>query len=132
MSVGRRRRRRDGRTARKITLLAAAVTASLITGACGPADGEPRDVPLEALVAEQRSFDGARVRTRGAVRAFGDDSAIHQVIQDRRSNRVQLLPDAVARRYVGHMVIVVGTFGFDEESGRFIRVEAIRRVDRQA
>jgi hypothetical protein len=82
--------------------------------------------PPSRLVAEQERYEGSNVRTRGTVEAFGEDAdAFHHVIEDDRSSRVQLLPNEGAKQFVGREVVVVGKFGFDEQNGRFIRVEGI-------
>lgn len=105
-------------------LLAAA--ALLLAAACG-GEREPVTVPLSRLVAERESYEGRRVETRGTVEAFGEEGATrHYVVADARANRVQLLPEDAVAEHVGREVIVVGEFGFDEQSGRFIWVERIR------
>lgn len=121
-SAARRRRWR-----RVLGALAAAVV--LLAGACRP-EREPVAVPLARLVSEQESYEGQAVETRGTVRAFGDDPATHHyVLEDARANRVQLIPDRAARRYLGREVLVAGEFGFDETRGRFISVDRIKPVD---
>ncbi len=119
-----------GRSIAQWAVAVAAAAAGLHTNACGPSESEPRVVRLVELVAEQESYEGSYVRTRGTVRAFGDAPAeLHHVVEDARANRVQLLPGSAAQGYVGREVIVVGRFGFDEAIGRFIRIETIRMVE---
>lgn len=104
--------------------------ASLQTNACGPNEPEPSVVRLVELVAQQESYEGSYVLVRGTVRAFGDAPAeLHYVLEDMRANRVQLLPGSAAQGYVGHDVIVVGRFDFDEATGRLIRIETINTVE---
>jgi hypothetical protein len=108
----------------------AVAASSLQTNACGPSEPEPSVVRLIELVAQQESYEGSYVQVRGTVRAFGDVPAeLHYVLEDTRANRVQLLPGSAAHGYVGHEVIVVGRFDFDEATGRAIRIETINRVE---
>jgi hypothetical protein len=122
-----------GLKGRSIALWAVGVAvaaASLQTSACGPSESEPRVVRLVELVAEQESYEGSYVQIRGTVRAFGDAPAErHYVVEDTRANRVQLLPGSAAQGHVGHEVIVVGRFDFDEAIGRSIRIETISKVE---
>ncbi len=105
------------------TLLAAAVV--LLAGACR-GQQEPITVPLSDLVAEQESYEGTKVETRGTVRVLDEETANrHYVLEDARANRVQLVPESMAAEYVGGEVVVRGEFGFDETSGRFIRIQRI-------
>lgn len=81
-------------------------------------------MPLSRLVAEQESYEGTNVETRGTVRLIDEETAHrHYVVEDARANRVQLFPESMAAEYVGREVVVRGEFGFDETSGRFIRIE---------
>lgn len=103
-----------------------AATALVLAAACG-GERELVTVSLSRLVADQGSYEGRRVETRGRVEAFGEEAAArHYVVEDARANRVQLLPEDAAAEYLGREVIVVGEFGFDERRGRFVRVDRIR------
>lgn len=87
-------------------------------------------VRLVELVAQQEAHEGWYVQTRGTVRAYGDAPAErHYVVEDARANRVQLLPGSAAEGYVGHEVIVVGRFDFDDAIGRYLRIETIRKLE---
>lgn len=100
-----------------------------LAGACGSEQG-PVTVPLSQLVAEQESYEGTKVETRGTVRVLDEETAVrHYVVEDVRANRVQVVPESVAAEHVGREVIVSGEFGFDETSGRFIRIERIGSAD---
>lgn len=101
-----------------------AATALLLAAACEREQGLVT-VSLSRLVADQGSYERRRVETRGRVEAFGEGAARHYVVEDARANRVQLLPEDAAAKYLGREVIVVGEFGFDEGMGRFIRVDRI-------
>ncbi len=119
----------SGPTSHGVLLATVAAATALLVSACGSGAREAVTVPLIELVTEQDRYEGSDVRTRGRVETFGDDpDVVHYVIEDDRSNRVQLLPTDVAKRFVGREVIVVGRFGFDDQRGRFIRVESIEGV----
>lgn len=84
------------------------------------------EVSLANLVAEEEAYVGRDVRTRGVIRAFGEDPGTrHYVVEDERANRVQILPGTAAARFEGRRVVVEGQFGFDQSSGRFIRARRI-------
>jgi hypothetical protein len=102
----------------------AAAAAFLILSACG---GEPADVPLVRLAAEQEAYDGRTVSTEGRVVPIEDPPAgePYFVLEDHAGNRVHLLPDATARPYVGESVTVTGAFRFDPNAGRQLEIETI-------
>lgn len=106
-------------------LVAVVAAVAIAVAGCGGGRG-PVDVSLAQLVAEEEAYLGRLVRTRGVIRAFGEDPATrHYVVEDERANRVQILPDAAAAEFEGRRVVVEGVFGFDQRSGRFIRAQRI-------
>lgn len=80
-----------------------------------------------ALTSAAEDYDGDRVRTAGVVRRFGpEDGAtrLHFVIEDENQNRVGLIGGDPAA-HIGRTVVVVGTFRFAPDRGRWIEVERI-------
>ncbi len=107
---------------------AAAVAMLVLMTGCG---GEPADVPLAHLAADQEAYDGRSVSTRGTVVAIEDapGSQEYFVLEDNAGNRVRLLPDATASRHVGESVVVTGDFGFEPNGGRQLHADAIEPSD---
>jgi hypothetical protein len=106
--------------------IGAAIVVSAMV-ACGGDDGEPRDVTLGEIVADQASFDGDTLRLRGEVVGF--ENPEHYVIEDANHNRVELLPRERAAEYEGETVVVVGEFAFSETEGRRLQIEEIEVAD---
>lgn len=112
-----------------IVVLFLVVAAHLLVGACNDESDPVRATPAE-LVANQESYHGRVVQTSGVVRRFGEAEGatrVHYVVEDEEANRVALVPNAVAERYTGQEVLVVGSFRFHEEEGRSIEIEHIER-----
>ena len=80
-------------------------------------------VTLAALVSQQSSFDGQRVRTAGTLREF--EPPYHVWIEDAGLNRVELLPADKLQAHVGQRVEVVGRFSYAAGVGRQIRLEVL-------
>lgn len=85
----------------------------------------PRSLTLADLVREQDSLRGAEVRTDGVVRVIHDTSGDYFVLEDAQHDRVQLVPASRAAAFDGRRVEVVGTFRFDQTSGRRIEIATI-------
>lgn len=98
---------------------------ALVSAACGPAT-----VTLDQLVAEQDERVGQRLTVEGTVVAFEEpDGSVSYVLEDDSQNRVLLLPPSRADGYPGERVVVTGSFEFDPDVGRVLRVEEIRPSD---
>ncbi len=106
-------------------VLAASALAVLLAAGCAESEPRPRDISVAQLVGQEAAYDGDLVRTEGTVASFGEERALHYWIEDASSNRVGLVPDREAAPFLGHDVVVVGTFRFDERQGRRISVERI-------
>lgn len=78
-------------------------------------------------MADQESYEGELVTTEGVVTAVSDapGGGAYHVLEDADANRVLLVPDSVAARYVGQRVSVTGRFTFDPDQGRQVQVERI-------
>ena len=111
---------------RNPVLAAAIVTLAalpLAFAACGGDDnGEPKDVPLADVVADQDSYNGDTLRLQGTVVGF-EEAVEHYVIEDENQNRVELVPTDQAAEYEGQEVSVVGRFTFADDQGRRIEIE---------
>ena len=116
------------RVTRRIPITAVAATvAALILAGCGNDEGAPSDVTLGQLVVQEAFYDGALVRTEGKVAFFGEGMNLHYWIEDDASNRVALTPNRRVAPFLGEHVVVVGTFGYDDDRGRQITVDRISR-----
>ncbi len=105
--------------------------AGLPFAGCSDKPAGPVRATLAELVADQEDYEGRRVETAGVVRRFGDAEGatrLHFVVEDEQANRVALLPNDVAQRYVGQDVVVTCSFRFSERDGRAIEIERIKRV----
>lgn len=101
----------------------------VVLAAAGAGCSGPQTVALEDLAVEMDRYDGQQVVTHGIVREFGgDDVDRYFVLQDAHPNRVRLLPTRVAEPHAQSTVEVTGTFEFDPNRGRLIRVERIEPV----
>lgn len=107
-------------TARVLCTLALAVSACT---------GPTTEVPLALLTHEQEAYDDRLVSTQGVVVPIVDSPGGDEyfVLEDHMGNRVRALPDAVARRYAGQTVAVSGTFRFNPNAGRELRIATIER-----
>ena len=118
------------RARRRWVAVGALVVAGLAAGwvlAGRGSDGETARRTPGALTSAQEDYDGDRVRTVGVVRRFGpEDGAtrLHFVVEDQDQNRVGLIGGDPAR-HVGRTVVVVGTFRFAPDLGRWIEVESL-------
>ncbi len=65
------------------------------------------------------------MRTDGVVRAIRDTSGDYFVLEDAQHDRVQLLPASRAAPFDGQRVEVLGTFRFDQTSGRRVEIATI-------
>lgn len=92
--------------------------------------GGPDTVSLEDLAVQMERYDGERVATHGVVSEFGGDDDVERyfVLQDDHPNRVRLVPTSEAEPHARSIVRVVGTFEFDPDRGRLIRVDTIEPV----
>lgn len=101
----------------------------LLSNACSSRENGPLAVSLAQLAADEGAYDRHEVITQGIVRQFEDtDGTVYDIIEDGRSNRVELEPTSAAGAYVGQQVSVIGTFHFDDQQGRSIRVERVSAV----
>lgn len=118
---GGRRRGSPGR------LVGLCVLAVLVVA--GTACSGPRTVALEDLAVEMERYDGQEVVTHGVVAEFGgDDVDPYFVVQDEHPNRVRLVPTDLAEPHAQSMVEIAGTFEYDPNSGRVIRIDRIEPV----
>lgn len=116
-----RRRSSPGRLVGLCLLAVLAVVSAACSG--------PRTVALEDLAVEMDRYDGQEVVTHGVVAEFGgDDVDPYFVVQDERPNRVRLVPTHLAEPHAQSMVEVAGTFEYDPNSGRVIRIDRIEPV----
>lgn len=97
----------------------------LLFAACD--GGGIRDVTLGQLVADEAEYDGDRVRLRGTVVGF--ENPEHYVVEDERSNRVQVTPIEDIGAFEGTVVEVTGRFTFSEDRGRQLQLEEVRAAD---
>lgn len=106
-------------TLKRLVLLAVALLA-----ACG---GDPANVPLADLAAEQEAHDGRVVSTEGVVVPIEDRPGgdVYFVLEDDAGNRVRLVPDAAARRHADQTIAITGTFRFDPDAGRELDIDTI-------
>lgn len=101
--------------------LAGALTVALAVSGCGGV----RRMSLADLVAHQESWVGQRIETSGEVRAFSDAGTRYYVLEDSRSNRVELQPASVVSPYLGEAVTVIGGFNVKAGIGRTLTVEDV-------
>lgn len=97
----------------------------LLLAACG--SGGIRDVTLGQLVADEREYSGDQVRLRGTVVRF--ENPEHYVVEDERSNRVEVRPLEDIAPFDGMLVEVTGRFTFSEDRGRLLELEEVEAVD---
>lgn len=97
----------------------------LLLAACG--GGGIRDVTLGQLVADESEYDGDQVRLRGTVVGF--ENPEHYVVEDERSNRVQVTPLEDIAPFEGMEVEVSGRFTFSEVRGRQLVLEEVIAID---
>jgi hypothetical protein len=100
------------------TMLGLALLTLTVASACG--DGDPIDVSLARISANASDYHGKLVRLEGTVVGF--ENPEHYVIEDGQQNRVQLLPNELARPFVGEQATVVGRFTFSDTQGRRLAV----------
>ena len=116
-------------TRRRVAVVGLAVAALAAGWVLFGSGSDPDAVRLTpgALSSAQEDYDGERVQTVGIVRRFGpEDGAthLHFVVEDEDQNRVGLIGgDPVP--HVGRTVMVVGTFRFAADVGRWIEVERL-------
>ncbi len=96
----------------------------LLLAACG--GGGIRDVTLGELVADEGEFSGDQVRLRGTAVRF--ENPEHFVVEDERSNRVQITPLEDIAPFDGMLVEVTGRFTFSEDRGRLLELEEVEAV----
>ena len=101
------------------------VATLLLLAACG--GGGIRDVTLGQLVADEAEYDGDQVRLRGTVVGF--ENPEHYVVEDERSNRVEVRPLDDIAPFEGMEVEVTGRFTFSEDRGRMLDLEEVEAVD---
>lgn len=100
-------------------------TALLLTSC---ADGESaQPVPLMALHAQPKDFDGETVITEGVVRRFEDP--LHYWIEDDQVRRVAVVPGDPVADHLGQRVRITGRFTHDAEQGRRLRPEQVTVLD---
>lgn len=87
----------------------------------GCVDSAPVATDLSALSNAQEEFSGRRVIVSGTLRAF--DAPLHYWIEGETHDRVALESAEDLGPWVGQTLTVHGTFFYDRESGRRIRVE---------
>ncbi len=88
--------------------------------------GGPATVPLAELANHQDQYIGQQVTVGGTVAAFGDPSLRYYVLEDDAGlNMVELRPAPTAARHAGARVTVVGRFGFDPRTGRYIDIASV-------
>lgn len=81
---------------------------------------------LAKLATNQDAYFGKRVATSGVVELETNANGSHYyVLTDGAGDLVALEPNGVARRYVGRMVAVRGTFALDPRIGRLITIARI-------
>lgn len=102
----------------------------IVLAACGRDDRRAREVSLTELVTNAEDHDGQLIRVEGTVRSFGEDQTLDYWIEDTASNRVGVLPARRVVSLLGHRVVVVGRFSFDEDRGRTITVDRIESAER--
>jgi hypothetical protein len=103
--------------------VASLTLAGAMAASCGGDNGEPREVTLGEVVADQSRFDGQVLQLKGEVVGF--DNPEHYVIEDAAHNRVELRPVEAAAAWSGQTVTVVGRYSFSETEGRRIEIEEI-------
>lgn len=110
-----------------LSLVVALMIAAANVGGCSSSGATT--VSLAALVADEERYAGDEVRTRGVVRRFSGASGPHFVLEDAEQNRVRLVPVEEVADREGDPVVVVGTFDFDDTTGRVIHVERLTAAD---
>lgn len=86
-------------------------------------DDSPRETTLSALSAAQKDFNGRRVMVSGTLRTF--DTPRHYWIENESLDRVALEGVTNLVPKVGQSIRVQGTFHYDQDKGRRIKVEKI-------
>lgn len=87
----------------------------------GCAEDAAIPVDLDVLVAQQESFDGRRVTTRGVLREFDDPQ--HVWIENEALHRVELRPTDTFAGRAGESVEITGRFSYAPDRGRRIEVD---------
>ena len=108
--------------------LLVAISAPGLLGGCGDAPQDAVPATLVELVTNQEGYDDRRVKTAGVVRRFGaaeGATSLHYAVEDEQANRVAIVPNDIAERYMGQAVTVSGFFRFSEQDGRSIEIERI-------
>jgi hypothetical protein len=110
---------------RRGSILVGVAALVLLAVSCG--GGGIRDVTLGELVADEGEFSGDQVRLRGTVVRF--ENPEHYVVEDERSNRVEVRPLEDIAPFDGMLVEVTGRFTFSEDRGRLLELEEVEAVD---
>lgn len=123
-------RRPKGRVPGWIVVVAAAAlsaAAAFALVALGSSGGNGSTVALSKLVAHQTAYEGREVRTAGFLRRFVDpDGSAYYLLEDRRGDRVMLVPAHSAEPFRGKRVEASGRFHLMPGRGREIEVGGIR------
>lgn len=107
----------------RIRILLITFSLGLLT-ACGA--GKPTETSLSALAAASKDFSKRHVLVTGTLRTFNDPR--HYWIEDDRLNRVAITPSEELLSMVGETISVRGTFYYDQDEGRRIKVKELTRL----